>query len=66
MPEPTPETIIASVAGLKSGLETMAQTARTLPAPVWGIVAELVEGQVHTLNGIQSLLEAVVEGGGTL
>jgi hypothetical protein len=66
MPEPDPQRVLASVADLISGLETMTQGARTSPAPVWRVVEELLEGQVHSFRGLQRLLEAVVESGGPL
>ena len=66
MSEPTPQEIIASLTGLRVGLEKMAENARTLPGPIWQVVAEVVQGQVHTFKGLESLLEAVVERGGAL
>jgi len=66
MAEPDPQVIIDSIANLTRGMEKMAESARTIPAPVWRIVEEIVQGQVHTLYGLQRLLKAVVEGGGAL
>ena len=66
MPDPTPETIIASVANIADSIERLSQTATTIPGPAWEVVSMLLQGQAQIFRGTQRLLERVVESTGAL